>query len=265
MYRVAVSCVLLALVNGKPWHRRAERPTAELYTPHGRIIGGKPTTIETHPWQVSLQAYGFHFCGASIVADQWILTAGHCAGYSPDLTTVRVGSSVMEEGGAVHALERVIRHENFTKSAKGIPHHDIALMKLKTKIDFNERTQPVALFEQNEKCDVGTIATISGWGTTIENGDMPEVLHTVDVPIVSKSACNEAYESWGGIPVGQICAAYPQGGKDTCQGDSGGPLVIDGRQAGIVSWGNGCARKGYPGAYTEVAYYRDWISEKSGI
>ena len=41
------------------------------------------------------------------------------------------------------------------------------------------------------------------------------------------------------------------------QGDSGGPLIhvrSDGnyQQAGIVSWGIGCARKGLYGVYTEV-------------
>ena len=109
------------------------------------------------------------------------------------------------------------------------------------------------------------MGTISGWGALVEGGGAPEVLQTVDVPIVTKSECSKAYQTWGGIPEGQICAAFPAGGKDTCQGDSGGPLVIAGRQAGIVSWGNGCARKGYPGVYTEVAAFRDWVVKHAGL
>ncbi|OQR67816.1 plasma kallikrein-like [Tropilaelaps mercedesae] len=64
-----------------------------------------------------------------------------------------------------------------------------------------------------------------------------------------------------------LCAGYEEGRKDSCQGDSGGPAVAnstDGcaEQTGVVSWGMGCARKGKPGVYTEVAYYIDWIEKQ---
>lgn len=64
-----------------------------------------------------------------------------------------------------------------------------------------------------------------------------------------------------------FCAASP--GKDSCQGDSGGPVVIivNGKKilCGGVSWGNGCAREGYPGVYTNVQYVNSWIKNVSGI
>lgn len=49
------------------------------------------------------------------------------------------------------------------------------------------------------------------------------------------------------------------------QGDSGGPLMLkkDGRwiQIGIVSFGNKCGEPGYPGVYTRVTRYLDWIND----
>jgi hypothetical protein len=60
-----------------------------------------------------------------------------------------------------------------------------------------------------------------------------------------------------------LCAGLPQGGKGSCQGDSGGPLLIDSntgpQQLGIVSWGFGCASPGYPGVFTRVSEFANWI------
>lgn len=77
------------------------------------------------------------------------------------------------------------------------------------------------------------------------------------VPIVGYATCNTNYNN---ITVYDICAGYMQtGGVDACQGDSGGPLVCNGSLAGIVSWGYSCAQPGYPGVYTNVSNYDNWI------
>ncbi|KAG8033995.1 hypothetical protein G9C98_008476 [Cotesia typhae] len=247
----------VGLVNAIQWF-----PMMNPLTPNGRIVGGEPTDIKEVPHQVSLQAYGFAFCGGTIVAEDWVLTAAHCAVYSESTMTVRAGTTTKGSGGTVHKVTKIITHEDFSTNRYGIPINDVALIKLATPFEVDEFRQPIELFEFKEEAVEGIQSTITGWGATVEGGSTPEVLNTVDVPIISKSECHDAYISFGGLPKGQICAAYPEGGKDACQGDSGGPLTIYGRLAGIVSWGNGCARPGYPGVYTEVASFRDWIDIK---
>lgn len=235
------------------------------YSPTGRIVGGHPVAIEDVPYQVSLQVYGFGFCGGIIISKDWVMTAGHCSkSYPQDSIKIRAGTNQMTKGGSIHSLEKVIRHEGFGYRG-GVPLNDIAVFKLKNPFKLDATRQPVPMFNYKEEAIEGSNTVLTGWGATQEGGSQSETLQTVQVPIVSKKECDEAYKGYGGLPEGQICAAIPQGGRDTCQGDSGGPVTIQGRLAGIVSWGNGCARKGYPGVYTEVAWYRDWVAEQTGL
>lgn len=94
-----------------------------------------------------------------------------------------------------------------------------------------------------------------------ENGEMPLTLFAAHVKIVSQSSCSRAYEEISRIVFGMICARATNPSRDACQGDSGGPLVANGYLIGIVSWGEGCANAVYPGVYTRVSEYEDWISD----
>lgn len=230
----------------------------------GRIVGGRATPIEEAPYQVSIRVFGGFHCGGSIISNEWILTAAHCAYYDSYFYEVSTGSDTAY-GGDAYKVSEIYIHKNYSVSAKGVPKHDIALMRLEKPIEINERQKPVTLFEKDEEAQVGTYAMISGYGRT-ETGLLSTSLRSVIVPVISKEECFDAYiPYYGGIGENQICASYPNGGKDACAGDSGGPMTIDGRLAGIVSWGRGCAVAGNPGVYTEVSKYRDWIAKTSGL
>lgn len=118
---------------------------------------------------------------------------------------------------------------------------------------------PIALNRNTAYPTGAVIAT--GWGLTKDgdNNSIPEFLQVVTLAMVSHKDCASA---WGGLPKDVICASLP--GKDTCQGDSGGPLVqnINGQfiQVGVVSFGEKCASKVYPGVYTEVSKYIKWLN-----
>ncbi|XP_014236171.2 trypsin-1-like [Trichogramma pretiosum] len=261
---VLVAVAAAAAVQGLPAGSHSSHINP--FAPQGRIVGGQETSIERFPWQVSLQVRGYHSCGGSIISANYILTAGHCAsGQSASSLRIRVGSSNRSSGGVLHEVAKITVHKKYTTNRYGVPTNDVAVLKLKKPIELNEKAQPIGLFDPLEESRAGFLSTISGWGAVYEGGFSSEILVTVDVPIVSKEDCDEAYSSYGGVPPGQICAAYPAGGKDACQGDSGGPMIIGERQAGIVSWGNGCAREGYPGVYTEVATFREWIKDHTDV
>lgn len=234
------------------------------------IVGGENANIEDYPYNAALINsggwFGGGFCGASIINEYWILTAAHCVdNSSANGTAVRVGNDASyAQGGVTYDALEIISHPNFNANTLN---NDIALIRVDGPISFDNFTQPVVLM-----CDTqvelgveepGEMSWVTGWGNT-EGTTSSSQLQVVGVPIttVSNYGTNQ-------IDPDMIMAGYPDGGYDSCQGDSGGPLVVlaaDGEtylQAGVVSWGNGCAEAGYPGVYTRLSYFIDWICENT--
>ena len=138
--------------------------------------------------------------------------------------------------------------------------HDFSILRLARPVTFTSTILPACLPAEASPAPTyaGRVATVTGWGTLSSGGAQPTVLQEVNVTITTNSACNAAY---GTITDMMVCASAP--GKDSCQGDSGGPLVLEENQrhalVGVVSWGAGCAKPGYPGVYARTTHRMDWL------
>uniref|UniRef100_A0A2C9H3S0 trypsin n=1 Tax=Anopheles gambiae TaxID=7165 RepID=A0A2C9H3S0_ANOGA len=231
-----------------------------------RIVNGTYAVIDDYPFLVSVQRWskneGSHICGGTFVSDQWILTAGHCVD-DPEFRQggiVRVESSFHASGGIFLPIERTVLHDSFDYGSPGID-YDYGLIKLVARF---ERAVPVRLVAPYRRFPPGELCTVVGWGMTKKTGDR-EQLRMVRLPIVRQEVCKEIYEGWETITRRMICAGYAAGGQDACEGDSGGPLLCRGIQAGITSWGVGCAKANRYGFYANVANQRDWIRKHTGV
>lgn len=236
----------------------------------GRIVGGEVAEMNEFPWQVSLRSLGAvgatHFCGGSIIDANWVVTAAHCCSGQSSLTMHVVAGGIelnTNEGVEQRAdVDEIIMHPDYSSSRLT---NDICLLKLSQSLEWTDAVKPTTLPEQNEETDEGTDVIVTGWGTLSSGAiSLPNKLHKVTVPVISDENCGQDYaESGYDIADSMICAGLPQGGKDSCQGDSGGPFIHAETKTllGIVSWGIGCAEPGYPGVYTQVSYYVDWISQ----
>ncbi|WP_224248767.1 trypsin-like serine protease [Hyalangium gracile] len=268
MRRWAVASGLSLLAGCGP-EMLEEKLPQELASGEQEIVGGTATTIGANPWQVSLQtSSGFHFCGGSVLNENWILTAQHCVNDGGSISKpakILAGSTQVNGSGQSRAVAEVIVYPGYVDASKG---KDVALLRLSTPLDLsgaNVKAIPLVTASDASSgvTNTGVVTRVTGWGTLSSGGSSPTTLQTVDVNIISNSSAQSSYPSET-ITADQLAAAAP--GKDSCQGDSGGPLtVLKGSTrvlAGVVSWGYGCADSRYPGMYARVSSFESWITSK---
>ncbi|XP_055344100.1 transmembrane protease serine 9-like [Paramacrobiotus metropolitanus] len=254
-----------------------------------RIVGGVTAAPLAWPWVVALVIAGQkQFCDASVLNNQWVITAAHCVqpydeGLFQQYVQVYYGNqNLLKVSDSQKAsIARAIFHPNYDK--EGNKNDDVALIKLTAPIpNFpNSMVSPICLPSQA----IGTFkaqssgikgrpdAYVAGWGTLSYKqnksdaviGSGSDQLRQTNIEIFSNSECHTSDPRQ---PDNAICGGLDQGGRDSCQGDSGGPLVMAEPPSysryslyGIVSQGRGCAVAGEPGVYSDVFKLKKWITD----
>ncbi|XP_043252767.1 venom serine protease Bi-VSP-like isoform X2 [Colletes gigas] len=246
---------------------------------HAKVVGGEPASLGAWPWIAALGYRGIKdptkprwLCGGSLISARHVLTAAHCA-VRDDLYVVRIGDLNLEkeDDGAQPAqieIEQKIVHPGYTSSPR--VSNDIAVLRLVEDVQFTSYVYPICLPVKEplrSKNFERYFPFIAGWGAIGTRGPASADLLEVQVPVVSPDNCKQAYSRFASAVIDDrvLCAGYAQGGKDACQGDSGGPLMLPQGvstfyQIGVVSYGYKCAEPGYPGVYTKVTEFLDFIT-----
>ncbi|XP_055934049.1 clotting factor G beta subunit-like [Argiope bruennichi] len=239
-------------------------------------VGGSPSRQGDFPWMVSIRKNGKHLCGGSLIDRSHVLTAAHCFDsrdpLDPSIHSIHIGNIHVDEGYPVK-VKKIIVHEDYIP---GQYYHDIAMLTLGKEI-LNPFAAHICLPSPKIAARnlTGAKTFLLGWGHTSFGGRGASVMHIVDnIPVVSTEQCRHAYRQVarnslpGGVTNDFLCAGFEEGGRDACQSDSGGPLMYkedqDGYSSpwvlvGIVSFGFRCAEPGFPGVYTRVSSYMNWI------
>jgi trypsin len=217
--------------------------------PTKAIVGGSAAPNGAYSFMASVQDGGAHFCGGSVIADQWVLTAAHCVTDGQGGLTVRVGSNDNTTGGTVLGVDGV-----HVDPAYDGTNFDVAVLHLAQAVPSGIAKITLAPIGDDTHEADGTPVTVAGWGDwnplTLGLLATP-TLNEVQLNVVSDANCGLS-----GVEADtQVCAAALL--KDSCQGDSGGPLFWKGAlgqrvQIGVVSHGLLCAIPEFPGSYGEV-------------
>ncbi|XP_029610529.1 complement factor I [Salmo trutta] len=235
-----------------------------------RVVGGVPAQPTQIQWQVAIQEGGKIDCGGAYIGGCWVLTAAHCVRPKPEVYRIKFSlwkKRKVQGTTDIVPVKNVIIHHKYNANTY---ENDIALIEMK-KLPFRDecfKENPavsavcvpwsVQLFNPNHTC------SISGWGRK-KDGESSDVLLWANVSLIAN--CQRFYGSR--YYDGMMCAGDLEGDVDSCQGDSGGPLVCQDTLGvsylwGIVSWGEKCGQAKFPGVYTQVAHYFDWIRTHTG-
>ncbi|XP_044576316.1 trypsin-1-like [Cotesia glomerata] len=228
----------------------------------GRIVNGDNAQLGEIPYQVSLQIpySSFHFCGGSILNENYVITAAHCVdGRSPSDVKVVSATVDLMNPQSIHEVITVIVHEKYNERDSW--RNDIALLKVKDVFIESAVVSFVSLPSPSQEVPSNSVAVVSGWGRLTEGGNTPTILQKTTIVIADQDYCQQKY-GWHNLNIyeSHICAYDPIEESGSCHGDSGGPLTVDGKLTGLVSWAMGCASTEYPTVYTRVSQYIYWIN-----
>ncbi|XP_067458851.1 chymotrypsin A-like isoform X2 [Thunnus thynnus] len=224
------------------------------------IVNGEEAKPHSWPWQVSLQkCKGFHFCGGSLINQNWVVTAAHCSVRWS--TRVVLGAHNLRsstEDVQVMSVGKVFTHPEYNKTRRW--NNDIQLIKLARPAQINRRVSPVCVAETRDNFPAGTMCMTTGWGRTSDDGKTATRLQQAALPLLTDKKCSRFNPP---ITSNMICAGA--NGIAICNGDSGGPLVCQKAGAwtlvGVVSFGGRECNTMKPDVYARVTALRAWIDQ----
>lgn len=181
----------------------------------GKIVGGKDVeNLNDFKFQAKLYRSNQFICGACIISNNWVITAGHCVGTRRiQVYAINYGTLNLYDRSNMMSVQKIIVHPNFNSFNLD---YDMALFQTRTNFNLNiggiiEIPSPEYTLVPN------TVMTVSGWGRLGEGLSLSQKLQMVEVPAYSQEKCRNSYPLET-MTDRMVCAGYEEGLKDSCSG-----------------------------------------------
>ncbi|KAH7726106.1 chymotrypsinogen 2-like protein [Aphelenchoides avenae] len=240
-----------------------------------KVIVGPNTHLGDWPWLAYLQACDDHdcwSCSASLVSENYIISASHCyESCYPDCGTsvtsfVRVGSVDDKEGGQLFGVERVHFFNNDTSvDDLMFDGHDIVVAKLNASVTFSDTVSPICLSEAKLE-DHTTYVVAIGYGQACPDNSScvdTESSRESIIPLKSVEYCRSVLPN--PVADSDICAGSDH--RQSTRGDSGGPVQFELNKRWSLA---GVTSRGPPepqvedfighATYARVSIHCEWIA-----
>ncbi|XP_017050871.1 brachyurin [Drosophila ficusphila] len=238
----------------------------------GRIISGSQAKSGQFPWQVILKRDEWDdlLCGASIINENWVLTAAHCTyGYSSIF--LMFGSVDLNDENALNMTStNIFVHPNYNDNLN----NDVSLIRLPEPLTFSSTIQAIQLVTESQKSNnfVGTVATVAGFGLMDDEYlDYSQNLLYAQVQIINNGVCEPIFGTNVVLDSTMCAKGYEGSNMSICSGDSGGPLITynsstgQWQQIGINSFvAEDQCTASYPSGYVRLTSFLNFISDTTG-
>lgn len=236
-----------------------------------KIIGGNITGDELkYPfmatiWYLDEEQFSFK-CGASYIGKNFFITAAHCLKQrDPKMTIIRMGGNNLNNLPNIFRIKQIYIHPKFNRENLK---NDIAIIE--TTVEPDSIKYPPIRLPCNHLINIcyiiGSSVKVVGYGKADKTGKKEYVEDMKEVDLKIKTIHDTKYNS------NLVCSDVFLAGDerdgiilDSCTGDSGGPCMKKIKDhwvlVGIVSWGSGCGEAKFPGVYTKVLSYHNWIRD----